>query len=273
MSADQSTNPFESDLDRTPANFTPLTPLTFIERAAAVYPDHLSVIDGERRFNWSETYARCRRLASALARRGVGLGDCVAVFAPNVRAIYEASFAVPMLGAVLNTINIRLDAATVAFILGHGEAKVLLADREFSPVVVPTPCPAWTGPAHHRHRRSARRGRRTHRGGRVRSVPLRRRPRVRVVQPRRRVARHLPQLHVGHHREPERSRLSPSRRVPQRDVEHRRLEPRAPSRLPVDAADVPLQRLVLPVDPGGRRRNERLHAQGGGGSHLPRDRR
>ena len=135
MSADQSTNPFETDLDRTPANFTPLTPLTFIERAAAVYPDHPSIVDGDRRFNWSQTYARCRRLASALARRGVGLGDCVAVFAPNVRAIYEASFAVPMLGAVLNTINIRLDAATVAFILEHGEAKVLLADREFSPVV------------------------------------------------------------------------------------------------------------------------------------------
>ena len=135
MSEERGTNPFETDLDRTPANFTPLTPLTFIERAAAVYPGHPSVIDGERHFTWAETYARCRRLASALDRRSVGLGDCVAVFAPNVRAIYEASFAVPMLGAVLNTINIRLDAATVAFILEHGEAKVLLADREFSPVV------------------------------------------------------------------------------------------------------------------------------------------
>ncbi|MDD9981481.1 MAG: AMP-binding protein, partial [Gammaproteobacteria bacterium] len=135
MSAEQFTNPFETDLDRTPANFTPLTPLTFVERAAAVYPDHPSVIDGERRFTWSETYARCRRLASALARRGVGTGDCVAIFAPNVRAIYEASFGVPMLGAVLNTINIRLDAATVAFILEHGEAKALLTDREFSPVI------------------------------------------------------------------------------------------------------------------------------------------
>ena len=135
MSADQSTNPFESGLDRTPANFLPLTPLTFIERAATVWPDHASVIDGDRRFTWAETYARCRRLASALAGRGIGPGDCVAVFAPNVRAIYEATFAVPMLGAVLNTINIRLDAAAVAFILEHGEAKVLLADREFSPVV------------------------------------------------------------------------------------------------------------------------------------------
>ncbi len=135
MSAEPSTHPFETDLDRTAANFTPLTPLTFLERAAAVHPDHPSVIDGERRFTWAETYARCRRLASALAGRGVGLGDCVAVFAPNVHAIYEASFGVPMLGAVLNTINIRLDAATIAFILEHGGAKVLLADREFSPVV------------------------------------------------------------------------------------------------------------------------------------------
>ena len=135
MSNDRGTNPFETDLDRTAANFTSLTPLTFIERAAAVYPDHPSIIDGERRFTWSETCARSRRLASALARRGVGLGNCVAVFAPNVRAIYEASFGVPMLGAVLNTINIRLDPATVAFILEHGEAKVLLTDREFSPVI------------------------------------------------------------------------------------------------------------------------------------------
>ena len=135
MSAERGINPFETALGRTPANYTPLTPLTFIERAAAVYPDHPSVIDGGRRFTWAETRARCRRLASALAGRGVGLGDCVAVFAPNVPAIYEASFGVPMLGAVLNTINVRLDPAAVAFILEHGEAKVLLTDREFSPVI------------------------------------------------------------------------------------------------------------------------------------------
>ena len=135
MRTERGTNPFETDLDRTPANFTPLTPLTFIERAATVYPQNLAVIDGARRFTWSETYARCRRLASALARRGIGRGDCVAVFAPNVRAIYEASFGVPMLGAVLNTINIRLDPATVAFILEHGGAKALITDREFSPVI------------------------------------------------------------------------------------------------------------------------------------------
>ena len=135
MNLERGVNPFETALHRTPANYTPLTPLTFIERAATVWPDHPSVIDGERRFTWVETYARCRRLASALARRGIGVGDCVAVFAPNVPAIYEASFGVPMLGAVLNTINVRLDPATIAFILEHGEAKALLTDRELSPVV------------------------------------------------------------------------------------------------------------------------------------------
>ena len=135
MSTERGTSPFETALDRTPANYTPLTPLTFIERAAAVWPGHPSLIDGARRFTWAGTYARCRRLASALAQRGVGAGDCVAVFAPNVPAIYEASFGVPMLGAVLNTINVRLDPATIAFILEHGEAKALLTDRELSPVV------------------------------------------------------------------------------------------------------------------------------------------
>ena len=134
MNAERDTNPFETALERTAANYTPLTPLTFIERAAAVYPDHPSVIEDRRCFTWSETYARCRRLASALARRGIGAGDCVAVFAPNIPALYEASFGVPMLGAVLNAINVRLDPAAIAFILEHGEAKVLLTDREFSSV-------------------------------------------------------------------------------------------------------------------------------------------
>ncbi|MCP5150053.1 MAG: acyl-CoA synthetase [Ectothiorhodospiraceae bacterium] len=130
-----SANPFERDLARTEANYTPLSPLTFLERTAAVYPDRVSIVHGERRDTWRETHARCRRLASALSRRGIGPGDTVAVFAPNVPAIYEATFGVPMLGAVLNTINIRLDAAAVAFILEHGEARALVTDAEFAPVV------------------------------------------------------------------------------------------------------------------------------------------
>ncbi len=128
-------NPFEIGLDRNAANFVPLTPLSFLERTASVYPDRIAVIHGELRRNWAETQARCHRLADSLARRGIGLGDTVAVMAPNVPAIFEAHFGVPMLGAVLNTINIRLDAATIAFILDHGEAKVLITDREFSGVV------------------------------------------------------------------------------------------------------------------------------------------
>ncbi len=126
---------YERDLEQTPANYTPLSPLSFLRRAARVYPDYAAQVYGERRITWAETYERCRRLASALAARGIGRDDTVAVFAPNIPAIYEASFGIPMAGAVINTINVRLDAAAVAFILDHGEAKVLLTDREFSPVI------------------------------------------------------------------------------------------------------------------------------------------
>lgn len=130
-----SANPYETGLDRNPANYAPLTPLTFLERSAAVYPDRPSIVYGERRHTWAETYARCRRLASSLAAHGIGEGDTVAVMAPNVPALYEATFGVPMAGGVVNAINTRLDAAAVAFILEHGEAKALIADRELSPTV------------------------------------------------------------------------------------------------------------------------------------------
>jgi fatty-acyl-CoA synthase len=129
------TSAYNENLSRNDANFTPLTPLSLIRRAASVYPGRTAVIHGSRRFTWAETYARCRRLASVLSRHGVGKDDTVAVMAANVPAIFEAHFGVPMTGAVLNAINTRLDAATVAFILDHGEAKVLLTDREFSPIV------------------------------------------------------------------------------------------------------------------------------------------
>jgi len=127
--------PFARDLDRNAANYVPLSPLSFLPRTAAVYPERDSVVHGQRRYTWRETYARCRRLASALAKIGVSKGDTVAVLAPNIPEIFEAHFAVPMLGAVLNALNYRLDAAGIAFILDHGEAKVLLTDREFSPIV------------------------------------------------------------------------------------------------------------------------------------------
>src|SRR5574337_1968858 len=122
-------------LDKNEANYTPLTPLTFLDRAAQVYPNRHSVAYGDLRFTWRETYARCRRLASALSCRGIGKNDTVAIMAPNTPPMYEAHFGVPMCGAVLNTLNTRLDAPTIAFMLRHGGARVLIADREFSPVI------------------------------------------------------------------------------------------------------------------------------------------
>ncbi|HEV3176817.1 MAG TPA: AMP-binding protein, partial [Stellaceae bacterium] len=129
------TNPYELGLDRNAANYVPLSPLTFLERTAAVFPTRTAVIHGQRRYSWAETATRCRRLASALRKRGIHRGDTVAVMAPNVPELFEAHFGVPMAGAVLNALNIRLDAETIAFILTHGEAKVLITDREFSPVI------------------------------------------------------------------------------------------------------------------------------------------
>jgi fatty-acyl-CoA synthase len=128
-------NPYAMGLDKNAANYVPLSPLSCLARSALVYPDRLSVVYNGRRFTWAQTYMRCRRLASALAARGVGTGDTVAVMLPNVPALYEAHFGVPMTGAVINTLNTRLDAEAIAFMLQHGEAKVLLTDREFSPVI------------------------------------------------------------------------------------------------------------------------------------------
>ena len=126
---------YDTHLDRVAANHQPLTPLTFLKRAAFVHPDKLAVIHGERRISYADFYARSRRLASALARRGVAKGDTVSIMAANIPAMLEAHYGVPMLGGVLNALNIRLDAANIAFILEHGECKVLLTDRGFAPVV------------------------------------------------------------------------------------------------------------------------------------------
>jgi len=128
-------NPFETDLDKNPANYAPLTPIQFIERAAAVYPNRLAVVHGTQRYTWKETYARSRRLASALARRGLGVGDTVAAMLANTPEMYECHFGVPMSGAVLNTLNTRLDAEAIAFMLRHGEARLVITDREFSGTV------------------------------------------------------------------------------------------------------------------------------------------
>ena len=125
-------NIYEQGLDRNAANFTPITPLLFIERTAEVYPERLAVIHGNLRQSWKVTYERCRRLASALQKRGVGVGDTVAVMLPNTPPMVEAHFGIPMAGAVLNALNTRLDPESIAFMLNHGEAKIVIVDPEFS---------------------------------------------------------------------------------------------------------------------------------------------
>src|SRR5260370_6594643 len=129
------TNPYEMGLDKNAANCAPLTPIGFLLRSASVYPNRLAVAYGERRYSWREVLDRCLRLAAALAARGIGRGDTVAMIAPNIPEAFEAHFGVPMAGAVLNALNIRLDPDTIAFILRHGEAKVLITDTEFAPVI------------------------------------------------------------------------------------------------------------------------------------------
>jgi fatty-acyl-CoA synthase len=126
---------YDIGLDKTRANYVPLTPLSFLARSATVYPGLVSTVYEGRAFTWSETYARCRRFASYLARRGIGDGDTVAAMLPNIPAMNELHFAVPMTGAVLNALNIRLDAPSIAFQLDHGGAKIILVDPEFADVI------------------------------------------------------------------------------------------------------------------------------------------
>ena len=128
-------NQYDIGLDKTPANYVPLSPLSFIARSAAVYPNQVSAVYEGRVYTWAETYSRCRRFASYLANCGIGEGDTVAAMLPNIPAMNELHFAVPMAGAVLNALNIRLDAPSIAFQLDHGGAKIVVVDPEFSGVV------------------------------------------------------------------------------------------------------------------------------------------
>src|SRR5215469_13904663 len=122
-------------LDKTEANYVPLTPLSFIARSAAVFPNHTSAVYEGKRYTWAETFGRCRRFASYLSAKGIGEGDTVAAMLPNVPAMNELHFAVPMVGAVLNALNIRLDAPSIAFQLDHGGARIILVDPEFAGVI------------------------------------------------------------------------------------------------------------------------------------------
>src|SRR6516165_5257278 len=128
-------HPFETDLDRNQANYVPLSPVSFLTRAASAFAEKIAVIDGTRRYTYRELLERCTRLASALAKLGVGRLDTVAIIASNIPEMIEAHFAVPMLGAVLNPLNTRLDAANIAFSLKHGAAKVLIVDGDYSALV------------------------------------------------------------------------------------------------------------------------------------------
>src|SRR6201997_791804 len=128
-------HPFERDLDRNQANYVPLSPVSFLTRAANAFAEKVAVIDGTRRYSYRQLLERCTRLASALAKLGVGRLDTVAIIASNIPEMIEAHFAMPMLGAVLNPLNTRLDAANVAFSLMHGNAKVLIVDAEYAPLV------------------------------------------------------------------------------------------------------------------------------------------
>ena len=261
-------NIFERDLPRGAANSTALTPLSFLERSAAVYPDKTAVIHGSRAYSYREFHERCRRLASALAKRGIGPGDCVTIMAPNVPAMLEAHYAVPMLGAVLNALNFRLDAATIAFILEHGEAKALITDKELSPVV---------GPALEQLGKpllvididdelgagGALLGEMDYE-----ALPGDRRSGLPARPAARRMAVDLPALHLGHHGQSQGRGLSPSGRLPERHRQPDHLRPAAGLGLPLDPADVPLQRLDLHLggDRGGG--DPRLPAQGRPGADL-----
>ena len=151
--------PYDTDLDRNPANYQPLTPLSFLDRSARVFPGHTAMIHGPLRRTYAEFYARTRRLASALAKRGIKRGDTVSVLLANTPAMLECHYGVPMTQGVLNTLNTRLDAAILAFSLDHAEAKVVITDREFSkvmkealslckakPLVIDYDDPEYTGP-------------------------------------------------------------------------------------------------------------------------------
>ena len=252
------------DLPKTQANYAPLTPLTFIERAAYVYPNRLAVVHGDRRRTWKETYTRCRRLASALAGRGIDKNDTVAIMAPNTPPMYEAAFGVPMCGAVLNTLNTRLDAEAIAFQLRHGGAKVLLTDREFSsvvaaalallddkPLVVDIDDPTWP--------HGALLGATDYEAFLEEGDPD-----YAWQSP----ADEWDAIALGYTSgttgDPKGVVTPPSRRAPERGQQHPKLGHAASRGLSLDAADVSLQRLVLPMDDGGAGRSECLSPPCGG---------
>ena len=260
---------YDTDLDRNAANFQPLTPLSFLARAAAVYPDQTAIIHGKRAWTYGEFFARAKKLASALAKRGIKRGDTVAVVLPNVPAMLEAHYGVAMAGAVLNSINTRLDAAIIAFTLDHGEAKVLIADREFStvvkdalatckakPLVIDYDDPEFSGP-----------------GERLSNLEYEDFLRqgdadFAWLMPNDEWDAISLNYTSGTTGDPKGRRLSSPRRLSARHGERHHLRHGQASGLSVDLADVPLQRLVLSVDAVGGGRHARVPAGGARGADF-----
>ena len=220
-------SPYDTDLDRNPANFQPLTPLSFLERSAQVYPDRIAIIHGPIRRTYRDFHVRSKRLASALAARGIGKGDTVAVMLANTPAMLECHYGVPMTGAVLNTLNTRLDAAIIAFSLDHGEAKVLITDREFAETIVMALAHGERQAVRHRLRRSGvHRRRRAARRIEYEAFLGAGDPDFAERRAGGRVGRDLAELHIGHDRQSQGRRLpSPRRRTrvcakQRRDLRH-----------------------------------------------------
>jgi len=265
---------YRQGLDQNPANYVPLSPLTYLERAAYVYPSRLSVVYNDRQYTWAQTYERCRRLASALQLAGVKPGDTVATMLPNVPAMYEAHFGIPMSGAVLNTLNTRIDADSVAFMLKHGEAKVLFTDPEYAdivgnalelmepaerPLVIDVADASYAGPDYRLGQQEYEDFIANGDAGFVWSMPDNEWDAISL------------NYTSGTTGNPKGRGLPPSRCLPERGEQYRIVGHAAARGIPVDAADVPLQWLVFPVDHGRQRRGECLPAPGGCQSYFRAD--
>ena len=246
---------YEVGLDKNTANFQPLTPLSLLARAAQVFPDRLAIVHGAQRFTYAEYYARARKLASALTRLGVGPGDTVSVMLHNTPPMLEAHYGVPMTRAVLHSINTRLDAAIIGFMLDHANTKVIIADTEFAPVLREALAKTDVKPVIIEYSDPDLRGRRPARRAGLRGLHRRRRAGLRLADADRRMGRHRPELYLRHDRQPERRRLPSPRRLSSCARQCAGRQYRAAPGLSVDAADVSLQWLVLSLDgPGGGRR-------------------
>ena len=252
---------FEEGLERREANYVPLTPIDFIVRAAEVYGERPAVVHGEIRRNWRETYERARRLASALRQAGIERGDTVAALLPNIPPMIEAHFGVPMAGAVLNTLNTRLDVSSLLFMLRHGEAKALIVDTEYGEfahrAALEFPDLRVISVADAMPADPAQFIRATDYEAFLQSGD----PAIRVDAARRRMGRDRAELHLGHDRRSEGRGLPPSRRVSECAQQYPRMGHAQARGLPVDPAAVPLQRLVFSVDRCRACRRQRLLAQ------------